>query len=248
MLFGKSKDSSFELFIGLNKRDHQEDKMNYSYQPQPQYQVNIDYLKQQVLEKLSLGLIIATIISGLVVFTNASSIFIILAFGGEIISIIGYFFARNERTIESLYYIFVASSATILGYVFQSVLAILSNGIQIITLTFGITAVVVGFFYYRASTRTVDTNSLGRKLMPFGIIFIVLLIASLFISFGALGYLLFSIFGAVLFSLYLYFDLGRLENKQYTSPARMAWSIYWDILIVFQYILEILVMLMGERN
>ena len=215
--------------------------MSYGYYQQPR---TIDYdLRQIVLEKLFLGLVLASAFASLVVFTKTPIVFAGLAFVAEIIAIIGYFFARKESTIERLYYVFVVSSAVLLGYFLEAILTVVPNGAEIIAYAFGTTSLIVGVAYYKASTKVVDLSSLARKLMPFSMIFILLVIVSIFVSFGQLGYLLMSIFGAFLFSFYLYFDLNRLMQGQVSSPARMAWSLYWDILLIFKFILRILLSL-----
>lgn len=212
--------------------------MSYGYYQQPQQ--TFDYnLRQIVLEKLYLGLIIAAVVATFIVYTNTSPIFAVVAIVAELIAIIGYFFARKESTIEKLYYTFVVSSAVLLGYFLESILSVVPNGPQIIAYAFGSTGLIVGIAYYKASTQVVDLHSLGRKILPFSMAFMAIIIVSIFVSFGELGYLLISIFGAALFSFYLYYDLNRLMQGHVRSPARMAWNLYWDILLIFKFMLRI---------
>ncbi len=223
--------------------------MSYYYAQQPRYQqFNRDSIQTLVLEKLYLGLLTATAISIGVVLMNTNPIFAILAFVGEIIAIIGYFFAKKEGTIEKLYYLFVASSAVLLGFSFQFIIAGFTNGLHIIIYTFGLTALIVGYSYNKAANTHVDLVAMNNKLRPFSLIFIALIIIGLFVSFGGLFYLIFSFFGAILFSYYLYYDMNRLMQRGFRSPSKMAWNLYWDILLIFKYILRILLMLFGDRR
>ncbi|MHA2249612.1 MAG: Bax inhibitor-1 family protein [Candidatus Kariarchaeaceae archaeon] len=214
------------------------------YQYDPQY---VETIQQIVLEKLSIGLIIGAITAWAVVALNASPIFAGIAFLVEIVAIIGYFFARSESTIETLYYMFVGSTSVLLGFTFQAILGSTSNGMDIIAVAFGITAMVVGGTYYYTSTRLPDTTRLQRIILPISLLFIFFFIMSIFINIGSIGFFLLSIFGAVLFSLYLYMDFARLMRGDIgRSPARLAWSLYWDILLVFRYVLQIVYMLMAR--
>ncbi len=209
-----------------------------TYYYRPTYSVDS---KQIVLQKLTYGLALAVLISALVIYTGLNPVFGLLAFVGEIISIIGYIFAKDEGTIEKLYYTFVVSTSVLLGYTLESVLAVVPGAMVIIAETVGITGLIVGGIYYYAETERPQTSRMMGYLMPLSIIFIVLAIVNIFVSFGTLGQLVFAMFGAVLFSLYLMFDLSRLMRREYVSPARMAWSIYWDILLIFRMMLEVVI-------
>ncbi len=215
----------------------------------PNIPVRVDaYAQKAVLDKVSAGILFATIISVITTLLpfGLQILFAIIAFIFEIIAIIGYIFAKKESTIEKLYYIFVASSAVLLGLTFTIVM-FGSNGMFIIASTFGITTLIVGFIYQRVLATLPDVMKHANKLFGFGIAFIFLSIGMIFFGYGTFGNLVVSILGAILFSFYLWFDFGRLMRGQYTSPARMAWSIYWDILLIFKYILRILMDLNRNR-
>ncbi|MHA2172711.1 MAG: Bax inhibitor-1 family protein [Candidatus Kariarchaeaceae archaeon] len=220
--------------------------MSY-YQQQQQYHYptyDIATMKQLVLEKLTYGLIIAAALAWAVVELDAPIALIGLAFIVEIIAIIGYFFAKAENTIETLYYLFVGSSAVLLGFTLDSILASSAEGANIIGISFGITAMVVGGIYYYTSTRLPDTTVLQKYMLPLFLVFILVMILAMI---GSISMFFFSIFGAAIFSFYLYYDFARLMRGQLTSPARMAWSLYWDILLIFRYILMIVYHLMSDR-
>lgn len=214
------------------------------YHYQPQY---IENVQQLVLEKLCFGLTFGAVISWAIAYFRVDPIFALFAFIAEIIAIIGYFVAKNESTIEKLYYLFVGSSSMLLGYTFQFILSSASNGTDVIAVAFGITALIVGGIYYYTSTRKPDVSNMVKYLWPLGLIFIFILILSIFIQIGSFGLFLLSVFGAILFTLYLYYDFGRLMRGELSSPARMAWKLYWDILLVFRYILHIVYALISDR-
>ncbi|MCH8907008.1 MAG: Bax inhibitor-1 family protein [Candidatus Heimdallarchaeota archaeon] len=196
-----------------------------------------------ILSKLYNGLLFGTLTAFLTAFfvsdPNTAGIIIVFAFIGEVIAIIGYFFAKNEITIERLYYLFVGSSSALLGFTIQSYLAI-EGGSTIVLGAVGITTLIVAYTYNRARTKNPDLNQLSSRLFPLSIVFIVLLIGSWFIQVGSIFMIFFSLFGAILFSLYLYFDFARVMQGAIRSPARSAWRLYWDILLIFRYLLYFL--------
>lgn len=203
----------------------------YGRQPTgyPQQRGVDDYTKSLVLHKLTDGLILAVIMSAIVVIDvrvegGFAGLLLILGVIGYIISIIGYFFARKEETINTLYFIFTASSGVMLGATFSVLLTALENGAEIILGAFGGTTLIVGYLWYKVDSEHPDPNVVGRNLTKYSLMFIALLIISWVFVVSAFVYLLISILGAALFSWYLYYDLSRLQSGQYGSPARMAWS------------------------
>lgn len=227
----------------------------YGRQPRgyPQQQGIDDYQKSLVLHKLTDGLLLAAIMSAIVVIDveiegGFAPLLIGLGLIGYIISIIGYFFAKNENTINTLYFVFVSSSGVFLGATFTTVVSAFENGAELILGAFGGTALIVGYLWYKVDNEHPDPNVVGRNLTKYSLMFIGLLLLSWFIAFSSIVYLLISIFGAALFSWYLYYDLSRLQAGQFRSPARMAWSMYWDILLIFRYLLQIMIMLFGNRR
>lgn len=224
--------------------------MSY-YQYTPNYRYTDDSLKAYVLQKVMNGLLLAGFITAAIVYlTPVIGPLILpiyfLAFGVEIVAIIGYYFVRSEARIETLYYAFVSASAVILGITISTILAVVPNGMNIVFQAFGITALIVGGIYYQTSVRQPDVSNMPRYLFPALIILFVLIIINIFIA-GAISSLFIGIFGAILFSAYLYYDLGRLMRGQVSSPARMAWQIYWDILLIFKFILQILLATQRSR-
>ena len=211
------------------------------YQPQHGY-----YQKTDVLQELNNGLALAALLITLVIFLNVSPFLALIAVVAELISFFIYWFGKKESTIVTGYYLFVSSTAILLGYTLQFYLAFYENGLLLIGYSAALTGLVVGGVYYRTASKQPDVSSLPRKLMPFSIAFLFIIILGLFVSYGQLGTFIVSVFGALLFSYYLYYDLGRVMRRQYRSPARAAWQIYWDILLIFQYILDIVTSLSGD--
>jgi len=219
----------------------------YGYQ-QPQYMGVDENVRRLVLAKLTDGLVFASITILVSILFGLNPIFYVLAIIGYIVSIIGYFFAKNENTINNLYFIFVGSSSVFLGLTLSLVLTI-PGGATIIAGAFAGTTAVVGFIWYKVNTEHPDPAYVGRNIRTYSIIFIVMLIAGWIIAFGSVFYLILSVFGAALFSLYFYYDLARVTRGQVYSISKAAWSLYWDILLIFRYILQILIMLTaGSRR
>ncbi len=176
------------------------------------------------------------------------AIIFLIALAVEIITIIGYFFARNENTIRLLFYGFVVSSAILLGGTLSEFLAFGFIGQLLIAGAMGLTAAIVGGIYIYVVRNNPDVSYLYKFLIIGGILLIVVLIASFFVSFRAIVWLIISFLAAVLFSLYLLFDMSRLMNQQFTSPSRMAWNLYWDILLIFRWILYLLYYLLASSS
>jgi len=212
------------------------------YQSQNQYGrgfSNEEKLRSEVLQKVLYGLIAAAFISVAITYIPIPVIFYFLAIGLEFVIVIAGWFASNESTLEKLYYAFVATTAVVLGFTLTVFLSF-PGGMQMVATAFSSTGLIVGGMYYYTSVYKPDTSGMRKILLPALLILFVVSIVSFFVAFSNTMYLLFSIGGAILFSLYLYYDLGRLMNDQYRSPARMAWMIYWDILLIFKFILQAL--------
>ncbi len=223
--------------------------MAYSSTGYQGYGYDSNYMKARVMELLSQGLIFAVIISALMIFLPLGLQILLAIPAGiaEIIAIIGYFFAKNEGTIEKLYYTFVVSSAVLLGFSLTFYLSS-SSGAFIVGGALGATALIVGGIFTYVERNQPDVAKYGRRLFFFGIVFIILSFAMLIFFPSYIGFLLMSFFGAILFSFYLLFDYGRLMRGQYSSPARMAWNLYWDILLIFKYILEFIYLMSNSNN
>jgi FtsH-binding integral membrane protein len=114
----------------------------------------------------------------------------------------------------------------------------------------GSTTVVV-FAAYLYSDRTY------RKISQLSKIVTILVI--LFLIFGLLGlfmfsndplfYLIISIFGALIFSIYMFIDFARLENRAFSSPALMALWLFYDIIYLLKELLMVFIYLFGfERD
>lgn len=215
---------------------YNEDYQSYDYQ---------EKMKSLVMEKVALGLSIAAGISLLALLIPGILVLYPIAFITEIVAIIAYFFVRNESRLEKFYYMFVASSGLILGGLMTIVAS--DVGFASVAYALAITAsIVIGMYYYTYRNQP-NVARLGRILFPIAIAYIALIVVSIFLFPQFLGSLLFSVLGAALFSLYLFYDLGRLMQGQYSSPVRMAWNIYWDIYLVFKYILMIIWQLNSNR-
>jgi modulator of FtsH protease len=217
--------------------------MTYYYQPRDNYNTYpADEMRKIVMEKVMFGIGTAAGISLLVMILLPlyPMLFLLyfVAFGAQILSILVYFFSKNEQRLETFYKVFVVSTAITLGAMLQHI-AEVPQGYAIIAYAFGITALIFGSMYYYTYNHRPDVSNLGKILFPVGLIFIGMIIYSLIFNPALIGGLAFAIFGAILFSLYLFYDLGRLMNGQYEMPVRMAWRIYWDVLLIFKFMLRI---------
>jgi FtsH-binding integral membrane protein len=221
--------------------------MTYHYQPKSNYQTfSVEDMRKIVMEKVMFGLGLAAGISlvMMLLLPEYPILFLLyfVGFGAQIISIIVYFFSRNEQRLEAFYKVFVVSSALVLGGMMH-LYAQGPQGYAIIAYAVAITALIFGGFYYYTYNHRPDVSNLGKILFPIGLVFIGMIIYSIIFNPGLIGSLAFAIFGAILFTLYLFYDLGRLMSGQYEMPVRMAWRIYWDVLLIFKYMMRILYLL-----
>ena len=130
-------------------------------------------------------------------------------------------------------------------------LAAYANGAFIVTLTFGISTVVIFGIYAYTSANKPDTTRLQRIMFFVVIAFLIASLAGFFLfSFGnnSLFYLVISGFGALIFAIYMYIDFARLERRQFSSPAMMALWLFYDIIFFIQYLLQFLAMFMGQQR
>lgn len=194
-----------------------------------------------------MSLFLAALIIYLLMQVDVAPGWYLLAFVAEIIAILGYFFAKNEGTLQFMLLLFVGGTATLLSYTIGMVLAVYDDGAMIIGTTTCITAAVVGAAYNYSHVKKADVTGLSKWMSTLGTIFIVMLLLSFFVQFSDMIYLLFSILGAVLFSMYLFWDMSRLERQQFSSPAKMAFRLYWDIYLIFAYVLRIGILLSRRR-
>ncbi len=214
------------------------------------YYYSVEDVKNQALYLTSVSLVLASLIVAFFVIFDIPTIIYFLAMIVEVGVIITMwlFMPKTESGRTKLLYTFVVASAIVLSWTVEYVLVIFENGAALIFGAFGITAGITLVAYYSAIQNRSDLSAMRGNLVKGLIVLIVLSIISIFIYLGSLFYLILSIFGAVLFSFWLFYDLSMIERKQIASPALAALGVYWDLLLIFKYVLNILIILFGRRD
>ena len=155
----------------------------------------------------------------------------------------------SESTATLLLNIFAVASSLSLAFIVDLYRNVLTNGMFIVTLTFGISAVVVFGMYAYTSANKPDTSSLQRIMFVVVIAFLVVSLLGFFIfSNSPIFYLLISGVGALIFAVYMYIDFARLERREFSSPAMMALMLFIDIIYFIQYLLQFLALFMGQSR
>lgn len=122
-----------------------------------------------------------------------------------------------------------------------------SNGVALISLAFGGTAVI---FFAMASIATVskrDFTGIGKWLMVGVIVLIVASIANMFLQLSALM-LTVSVLAIVIFSAFMLHDVQRVVNGGETNYVSASLAIYLDLYNVFSNLLALLGIFGGSRD
>lgn len=123
----------------------------------------------------------------------------------------------------------------------------LSNGEHIIAMAAGGTALS---FFVMAGIATFSRRSFSSMsgLLTVGlVVFFVAVVANAFLQIPMLS-LVISAIGVILFSLFILFDMATILNGGETNYVRATLSLYLDIFNVFVNLLNLLMMLTGQRD
>ena len=153
---------------------------------------------------------------------------------------------RNSSLGVVLLLAFTGFMGLMLGPILQLALQ-LRNGGEIVGLAAGGTGAIFVALAVIASTGKRDFSFLGKFLIVGIILFILAMVANLFFHIPALTLTL-SALGVLLFSGFILFDVNRIVNGGETNYVMATLSIYLDIYNLFINLLQLLMMLMGERR
>jgi len=141
---------------------------------------------------------------------------------------------------------FTLFMGVVLGPLLQVALS-LSNGAQLISMAAGGTAVI---FFTLAGIVTVtkkDFSFMGNFLMIGAVLVFIGLIANIFFQIPALS-LAISAIAILVFSGFILFDVSRIIHGGETNYVMATLSLYLNIFIIFQHLLNLLMSFMGERD
>lgn len=206
-------------------------------------------IKTEAYRYLSMALFIATLTVAIMISLGVPMELYYLGSAGEFIIIIILLFSGlfriqfSERTATILLFSFAVCSAITLSLLVM--IGIYLDPI-IIAGPVGITTIIVlAAYYFSGQTyKKIDTISRIAVFLAIGFIIISLLGLFLFSS-NPIFYLIVSAFGAVIFSIYLFIDMARLENRAFTSPALMALWLFYDIIFLLKELIIIFLYIFG---
>ena len=141
---------------------------------------------------------------------------------------------------------FTFLSGWFLGPILQVALH-LRNGAQLVGMAAGGTGLI---FFSLATIATVtkkDFGFMGKFLFIGVVLLIVASLANLFFQVPALS-LTISAIAVLIFSAYILFDISRIVNGGETNYVMATLTLFLDIYNIFINLLNLLMMLSGERN
>jgi len=122
-----------------------------------------------------------------------------------------------------------------------------SNGVTLISMAFGGTAVIFGVMATVATVSKRDFSGLGKWLMVGAVVILVAALANIFLQLPAMM-LMISTLAIVIFSAFMLYDVQRVINGGETNYVSATLAIYLDIYNVFSNLLMILGIFGGNRD
>ncbi len=122
-----------------------------------------------------------------------------------------------------------------------------SNGLSLITMAFGGTAIIFGAMATVASVSKRDFSGMGRWLMMGAIVILIAALANIFLQLPAMM-LAISVLAIVIFSAFMLYDVQRVVNGGETNYVSATLAIYLDLYNVFSNLLAILGIFGGNRD
>ncbi len=122
-----------------------------------------------------------------------------------------------------------------------------SNGLSLITMAFGGTAIIFGAMASIATVSKRDFSGMGRWLMMGAVVILIAALANFFLQLPAMM-LAISVLAIVIFSAFMLYDVQRVINGGETNYIRATLAIYLDLYNVFSNLLAILGIFGGNRN
>jgi modulator of FtsH protease len=170
----------------------------------------------------------------------------LLMFGLMLGMLFGVSALRNSvwGVVMLLGFTFVAG--VLLGPILQHALH-LRNGAQLVGMAAGGTALI---FFSLATLATVtkkDFSFMGKFLFIGLILLLVASLANIFFAIPALS-LTISAIAVLIFSAYILYDISQIVNGGETNYVMATMGLYLDIYNIFIHLLNLLMMLTGERD
>jgi FtsH-binding integral membrane protein len=225
--------------------------MSYYYPTRTREYTGYD-IKVEAYRHLGIALILGTITVGLMLFLDIPVFLYWIGAFGEMIIISVLFFAAlfrsqfSESTATFLLYTFAICSSITLSLLVYIGLAL---DPVIVAGAVGATTIVVFAAYLYSGHTYKKINQISKIATILVILFLVISLLGLFLlSRDPVFYLLISVFGAVIFSIYMFIDFARLENRAFSSPAFMALWLFYDIIYLLKELLMVFIYLFIDRD
>ncbi len=122
-----------------------------------------------------------------------------------------------------------------------------SNGVSLITMAFGGTAVIFGVMATIATVSKRDFSGMGKWLMVGAVTILVAALANFFLQMPALM-LTISVLAIVIFSAFMLYDVQRVVNGGETNYVTATLAIYLDVYNVFSNLLALFGIFGGSRD
>ncbi|MCL2345089.1 MAG: Bax inhibitor-1/YccA family protein [Desulfobulbus sp.] len=122
-----------------------------------------------------------------------------------------------------------------------------ANGASMITLAAGGTGAVFFTMATIASVSKRDFSNMGKFLFVGLIVVLLAMVANIFLHIPALT-LTISAVAVLLFSAYLLYDINRIVRGGETNYVSATLAVYLDIYNIFIHLLNLIMMLTGERD
>ncbi len=222
--------------------------MSYYHKVRTREYVGYD-IKVDAYRHLGTALLLATITVGVMLWLDIPIFLYYLGAAGEFIIIMILLFTAlfrsqlSESTATILLYSFAICSSITLSLLVYIALAL---DIAIVVGAVGSTSVVVLAAYLFSGHTYKRINQISKLAIILVIFFLILTLIGFFIfSANPLFYFIISLFGAAIFSIYMFIDFARLENRAFSSPALMALWLFYDIIYLLKQFLMIFIYMFG---
>jgi modulator of FtsH protease len=121
------------------------------------------------------------------------------------------------------------------------------NGVALISMAFGGTAVIFGAMATIATVSKRDFSGMGKWLMMGALVILLAAVANIFLQLPAMM-LAISVLAIVIFSAFMLFDVQRVVNGGETNYISATLAIYLDLYNVFSNLLAIFGIFGGSRD
>jgi modulator of FtsH protease len=162
----------------------------------------------------------------------------------------GFFYAIEKTKNSGLGVVFLLGFTFFMGLMLSRLIGNIlgfSNGVSLITMAFGGTALVFGTMATVATVSKRDFSGMGKWLFAGMLVILAAAVANIFLQLPAL-YLAVSVLAIGIFSAFILVDVQRVVNGGETNYISATLSIYLSVYNVFSNLLALLGIFGGNRE